>query len=70
MRFEQAHTLHTQCSPSRCAMLTGRYMHVNGHRTQIHLIQSYETNYFRTLKENGIHAFSIMARMTSSAAIA
>ena len=55
VRFEQAHTLHTQCSPSRCAMLTGRYMHVNGHRTQIHLIQSYETNYFRTLKENGVH---------------
>eukprot|EP01060_Flectonema_neradi_P014962 TRINITY_DN21664_c0_g1_i1.p1 TRINITY_DN21664_c0_g1~~TRINITY_DN21664_c0_g1_i1.p1 ORF type:complete len:545 (+),score=113.74 TRINITY_DN21664_c0_g1_i1:35-1636(+) len=54
-RFEQAHVMHTQCSPSRCTMLTGRYMHVGGHRTQTHLIQDYEQNYFRILKENGYH---------------
>ena len=39
VRFEQAHVQHTQCSPSRATMLTGRYMHVLGHRTQTHLIQ-------------------------------
>lgn len=55
VRFEQAHVLHTQCTPSRVTMLTGRYMHVLGHRTQQHLIQPYEFNYFRTLKENGYH---------------
>ena len=53
--FEQAHVMHTQCSPSRCTMLTGRFMHVGGHRTQTHLIQDYEANYFRALKENGYH---------------
>ena len=53
--FEQCHVPHTQCTPSRTAMMTGRYMHVAGHRTQTHLIQSYEENYFRLLKESGYH---------------
>jgi len=53
--FESAHVMHTQCSPSRCTMLTGRYMHVDGHRTQTHLIQDYEPNYLRALKESGYH---------------
>ena len=43
--------MHTQCSPSRCTMLTGRYMHVLGHRTQTHLVQDYEMNYYRAMKE-------------------
>ena len=55
VRFEQAHVMHTQCSPSRCTMMTGRYMHVLGHRTQIHLVRAYEENYWRLLKENGYH---------------
>eukprot|EP00931_Biecheleriopsis_adriatica_P008021 TRINITY_DN109263_c0_g1_i1.p1 TRINITY_DN109263_c0_g1~~TRINITY_DN109263_c0_g1_i1.p1 ORF type:complete len:564 (-),score=90.81 TRINITY_DN109263_c0_g1_i1:30-1721(-) len=54
-RFEQVHAMHTQCSPSRATMLTGRYMHVDGHRTQINLVQPYEENYFRLLKEAGYH---------------
>ena len=32
-------------------MLTGRYMHVLGHRTQTHLVQDYEMNYYRAMKE-------------------
>eukprot|EP00750_Incisomonas_marina_P013986 INCI17580.6.p1 GENE.INCI17580.6~~INCI17580.6.p1 ORF type:complete len:226 (-),score=19.37 INCI17580.6:24-701(-) len=40
--FQSAHVMHTQCSPSRCTMFSGRYMHVLGHRTQTHLIQDYE----------------------------
>ena len=55
VRFEQCHNMHTQCSPSRATMLTGRYMHVLGHRTQTHLLQAYEHNYFRTLKKSGYH---------------
>jgi len=48
--FQQAHVLHTQCSPSRCALTTGRYMHTTGHRTQTHLVQNYEPNMFKYLK--------------------
>ena len=44
--------MHTQCSPSRATMMSGRYMHVLGHRTQIHLLRAYEENYFRLLKES------------------
>jgi arylsulfatase A-like enzyme len=51
--FEQAHVQHTQCSPSRCAMATGRFMHVLGHRTQTHLIRAYEDNLFAQLKASG-----------------
>lgn len=54
-RFEQCHVMHTQCSPSRTTMMSGRYMHVMGHRTQIHLLRAYEENYFRLLKESGYH---------------
>ena len=46
-RFAECHVLHTQCAPSRCAITTGRYMHVLGHRTQTHLVQNYEANMFR-----------------------
>ena len=51
--FEQAHVQHTQCGPSRCAMVTGRYMHVLGHRTQTHLVRPYEDNFFKSLKASG-----------------
>ena len=47
------HVLHTQCSPSRCAAVTGRYMHVEGHRTQIHLVRPWERNVFQYLKDAG-----------------
>eukprot|EP00117_Sycon_ciliatum_P029466 scpid56464/ scgid23458/ Uncharacterized sulfatase yidJ len=53
--FKEAHVLHTQCAPSRCAMITGRYMHVLGHRTQTHLVREYEPNFFRYLKDAGYY---------------
>ena len=37
--FKQAHVLHTQCAPSRHAIVTGRYMHTTGHRTQSHGVE-------------------------------
>ena len=51
--FEQAHVQHTQCAPSRAAMLSGRYMHVLGHRTQTHLLQPPEPNLLAILKAHG-----------------
>lgn len=53
--FEQAHVLHTQCSPSRATFITGRYMHVLGHRTQTHLVRSYEDNWLKYLKDAGYY---------------
>lgn len=53
--FEQAHVQHSQCSPSREAIITGRYLHVLGHRTQTHLLQRNEPNVFRYLKAAGLH---------------
>lgn len=49
--FEDHHVQHTQCTPSRCATFTGRYMHVLGHRTQTHLVRKYEDNLFKYLKQ-------------------
>ena len=51
--FEQAHAQHTQCSPSRCALFSGRYLHGRGHRTQNHLLQADEDNVFAALKSAG-----------------
>jgi len=45
--------LHLSCRPSRCALVTGRYMHVLGHRTQTHLVQPWEANAFAYLKAAG-----------------
>ena len=36
-------------------MITGRYMHVLGHRTQTHLVREYEPNFFRYLKDAGYY---------------
>ena len=43
-RFNQAHALATESAPSRCALLSGRFMHSNAHRTTGHLLQSWESN--------------------------
>ena len=51
--FEEAHVQHSQCTPSRCSLFTGRYMHVLGHRTQTHLVQPWEENMFSYLKYAG-----------------
>eukprot|EP00486_Rosalina_sp_Unknown_P014936 CAMPEP_0201595292 /NCGR_PEP_ID=MMETSP0190_2-20130828/192341_1 /ASSEMBLY_ACC=CAM_ASM_000263 /TAXON_ID=37353 /ORGANISM="Rosalina sp." /LENGTH=478 /DNA_ID=CAMNT_0048055223 /DNA_START=265 /DNA_END=1701 /DNA_ORIENTATION=- len=54
-KFNNHITQHSQCSPSRNAMISGRYMHNLGHRTQAHLIQTWEPNYFRWLKDSGYY---------------
>lgn len=52
-RFEQCHTTHTVCSPSRCSFLTGWHPHVNGHRSLWHLLKKDEPNLFKYLSNAG-----------------
>eukprot|EP01113_Clastostelium_recurvatum_P038107 TRINITY_DN5653_c0_g1_i1.p1 TRINITY_DN5653_c0_g1~~TRINITY_DN5653_c0_g1_i1.p1 ORF type:complete len:349 (+),score=60.44 TRINITY_DN5653_c0_g1_i1:37-1047(+) len=62
VRFEQCHTTYPECVPSRSSFLTGWYPHVNGHRSQWHMLRNnrgnnsntdYEPNLFRYLKNAG-----------------
>ena len=53
VRFDQCHTTHTVCSPSRCSFLTGWHPHVNGHRSLWHLLKPEEPNLFKYLKDDG-----------------
>lgn len=53
VQFDQCHVQNTVCSPSRCAMFTGQYVHVNGHRTLWNLLKPYEPNLLRYFKEAG-----------------
>lgn len=51
--FNQSHTVHPKCVPSRAALLTAQYPHVGGHRT-LHLhVRPHEINLVRTLREAG-----------------
>jgi arylsulfatase A-like enzyme len=50
--FETAISSYPQCSPSRCALATGRHIHVLGHRTMTHLLQPWETNIWQLLKDS------------------
>ncbi len=51
--FEQCHVQNSVCSPSRCCLVTGQYVHVHGHRTLWNLIKPHEKNLFRYFKEAG-----------------
>ena len=53
--FTGANAQNSQCSPSRVAMMTGRYLHTMGHRTQQHLIQDWEPDLFSRLFEENYH---------------
>jgi hypothetical protein len=54
--FQQAHTLAPGGTPSRVAMATARYVHTKNHRTTQHLVQSWESNLFGLLHDQGAKA--------------
>ena len=55
VRFAQAFSQNSVCSPSRISMMTGWYPHVRGHRTLTHLIQPDEPNLLKMFKDAGYH---------------
>ena len=53
VRFEQCHVQNPVCSPSRCSLFTGQYVHSQGHRTLWNLVKPYEHNLFQYMKDAG-----------------
>jgi len=51
--FENAYSTHPVCAPSRCALVTGWYPHVQGHRTLRYLLDETQPNFFKYLREAG-----------------
>jgi arylsulfatase A-like enzyme len=53
--FQQAHSVSPSTSPSRIAIATGRYVHTKNHRTTQHLVQTWESNLFGLLHDEGYY---------------
>ncbi|MGI6570219.1 MAG: sulfatase-like hydrolase/transferase [Caldicoprobacterales bacterium] len=53
VRFENCIVQNPVCSPSRCSLMTGWYVHNLGHRTLWHLLRPHEPSLFRYLKKAG-----------------
>ena len=51
--FTKCFTVNPVCVPSRCCIFTGQYIHSNGHRSLYQLLQPYEENLFKFLKNKG-----------------
>lgn len=52
-RFENCIVQNPVCSPSRCSLMTGWYVHNQGHRSLWHLLRPQEPSLFRYLKNAG-----------------
>ena len=57
--FEECHVQNPVCSPSRCSLFTGTYVHTLGHRTLWNLLKSHEHNMLETFKMAGyqVHVY-------------
>ncbi|MFX0177181.1 MAG: sulfatase-like hydrolase/transferase [Candidatus Hodarchaeota archaeon] len=53
LAFTNCFSVNPVCVPSRCCTFTGQYVHSIGHRSLYQLLQPYEENLFKILKENG-----------------
>lgn len=53
VRFENCIVQNPVCTPSRCCLMTGQYVHNQGHRTLWHLLRTHEPSLFRYLKNAG-----------------
>ncbi|OQB12684.1 MAG: Arylsulfatase [Firmicutes bacterium ADurb.Bin193] len=53
VKFDKCFVQNPVCSPSRCSVMTGLYVHNFGHRSLWHLLRPYEPSLFRYLKNAG-----------------
>lgn len=53
VQFDRCMVQNPVCSPSRCSLMTGLYVHNRGHRSLWHLLRPHEPSLFRYLKEAG-----------------
>ena len=51
--FESCYVQNPVCSPSRCCLFTGTYVHTLGHRTLWNLLKPYEHNMLETFGRGG-----------------
>ena len=51
--FTNAFTASPYCVPSRCATFTGQFVHSNAHRSMYQMLEPYEENLFKFLKQKG-----------------
>ncbi|KAI0021041.1 alkaline phosphatase-like protein [Xylariomycetidae sp. FL0641] len=50
------------CAQSRCSMFLSQYPHISGHRSLDTLIQEWENDMFRSLKDSGYHVAHLSPR--------
>jgi len=53
VRFDKCFVQNPVCSPSRCSLMTGLYVHNTGHRSLWQLLQTHEPSLLRYLKNAG-----------------
>ena len=55
--FRYAFCQNPVCVPSRCSFFSGRYPHVNGHRTMQYMLHGHDSTLLRELKDAGYYVW-------------